>query len=232
LTTAAVIVAGGCGSRLKASKPKQFLEIAGRPLVVHTVMRFADSPAIDDIVLVLPRLGFEDHARLMDRWLRTVKTLNMVPGGDERQESVWAGVCSLARSFDGLVMVHDGARPLVSAALIAHVVRQAERLGAVLAGVPVYETLKEVVEGGVVAGTLDRRSIYRAQTPQCFRYDILRAALERARAEQFLGTDEAALVERMGVEVHIVPGAEENIKVTTPGDLLLAEHYLSRESGR
>jgi len=232
LKTAAVIVAGGQGSRTRASKPKQFIEIAGKPLLAHTVARFEDSPEVDEIVLVLPRRGYAEYMRLMSHWLRPVKPMKMVAGGDERQDSVWAGITSLAGPFDGLVAVHDGARPLVSEAVIRDVVQAAERFGAALAGVPVHETLKQVSEGGAIAGTIDRQSVVRAQTPQCFRYEVLRTALERARADEFLGTDESALVERMGVEVRVVPGTEENLKVTTAKDLLLAEYYLSRERER
>ncbi len=229
MKTAAVIVAGGHGSRAGTSRPKQFIEIAGKPLLAHTVARFEDSPEVDDIVLVLPRRGFQEYLRLMNHWLMPVKPMVMVAGGDKRQDSVWAGISSLGDSFDGLVAVHDGARPLVSESIIRDVVQAAGRFGAALAGVPVYESLKHVVEGGLVAGTVDRRSVVRAQTPQCFRYEVLRTALETARADGFCGTDESALVERMGVEVRIVPGAEENLKVTTAKDLLLAEYYLSSE---
>lgn len=210
----AIIVAGGTGSRMKTTRPKQFIDLAGKPLLVHTLSRFERCAIIDSVILVLPQRGFDDYRRLMSRWVQNVKPVDMVPGGDERQDSTRSGLEALPSGFQGLVAVHDGARPLVESDLITRVVEAAERTGGALAGLPVYETLKEV-ERDRVTGTIDRQRFYRAQTPQCFRYDILREALGRARSDRIIGTDESALVERMGVEVAIVPGSESNLKVTT-----------------
>jgi 2-C-methyl-D-erythritol 4-phosphate cytidylyltransferase len=127
------------------------------------------------------------------------------------------------------VLVHDGARPLVTVEIIERVIEAAERVGAALAALPVYETLKEVDSGEMVIGTLDRKRYFRAQTPQGFRYGLLKSAFEKARSEGFVGTDEASLVERLGVEIRIVSGSERNIKVTTLDDLALAEWYLRIE---
>jgi 2-C-methyl-D-erythritol 4-phosphate cytidylyltransferase len=230
--TVAIIVAGGSGSRLKASKPKQFIELVGKPLLAHTVGRFEKCTLVDEIILVLPRQGFEEHEELMSRWVSEIKPVRMVRGGEERQQSTVNGLSVLPNSFDGLVAVHDGARPLSSRELIGDVIEAARRFGSAVAGLPVHETLKEVGDEGVVLGTVDRRRFYRAQTPQCFRYAILRSALERAGADGFLGTDEAQLVERMGFAVRIVPGSESNIKVTTKKDLALAKFYLEAEERR
>ncbi len=229
MKTAAIIVAGGRGSRLKASRPKQFIDLAGKPLLAHTVARFEVCDLVDEIVLVLPHRGFEEYRQLMARWISRADATTMVPGGDERQHSTANGLAVLPPTFKGLVAVHDGARPLVGQGIIRGVIEAARRYGGALAGVPVLETLKEMGDGDRVMGTVDRRRFYRAQTPQCFRYEILRDALERAREERFLGTDEAQLVERRGFEVRVVVGSETNLKVTTAFDLALAEHYLVAE---
>lgn len=226
LKTIAVLAAGGSGTRLPGNLPKQFLELGGRPLLAHTWARFARCRSIDGVILVLPREGFEEHRERMATWATGEKLVAVVPGGRERQDSVRHGLQSIPGAFEGVVLVHDGARPLVSEALIEATAGAASRYGAAIAALPVHETLKEVGSDNVVKGTVDRQRLYRAQTPQGFRIDILREAFERALADRFYGTDESALVERIGVEVHLVPGSEKNIKVTTAEDLRLAEHYL------
>jgi 2-C-methyl-D-erythritol 4-phosphate cytidylyltransferase len=230
LRTAAVIVAGGSGSRMQSVTLKQFIDLAGKPLLAHTLSRFERCESVDEIILVLPALGFREHADLMARWVSGIKSVDMVPGGDERQDSMTAGLERLPSSYEGLVAIHDGARPLVSEAIIREVVETAKHHGCALAALPVYETLKEVSGDRVVIRTADRGRFYKAQTPQCFRYAILRAAIDKARLDGFRGTDEAAIVERLNVEVHIVPGSETNIKVTTASDLALAAYYLTQET--
>jgi 2-C-methyl-D-erythritol 4-phosphate cytidylyltransferase len=214
---------------MKTPVPKQFMELAGKPLLAHTVSRFVGCFAVDEIVVVLPRRGFREHAERITSWKAASKTVRMVPGGEQRQDSMANGLDALPAGYDGLVAVHDGARPLVEQSLIAEVIETAHVFGGAIAGLPVYETLKEVDENGVVVGTADRLRFYRAQTPQCFRYEILRRALDRAREDDYLGTDEAALVERLGEPVRIVSGSETNIKVTTARDLALAEYYLRNQ---
>ena len=225
----AIIVAGGTGSRMKTPVAKQFMELAGKPLLAHTLSRFVECHLVGEIVVVLPRDGFREHAELMAPWKAASESIKMVPGGEARQDSMANGLDSLSADYDGLVAVHDGARPLVDEELITRVIEMADVSGCAIAGLPVYETLKEVAEDGRIVGTADRHRLYRAQTPQCFRYEILRRALEQSRADGYLGTDEAALVERMGEPVRIVPGSETNIKVTTARDFEIAEYYLRRE---
>jgi len=229
VTTVAIVAAGGSGTRLNASQPKQFLELAGKPLLAHTVARFMRSSVIDRIVVVLPSKGFDRYEGLMAPWFKDGTPLDMVPGGESRQDSVWRGLSTLEASFEGWIVVHDGARPLVTEEVIRDVVEAGKRFGGALAGLPVEETLKEVNAEAAVLGTIDRSRYYRAQTPQCFRHRILREALERARADGFLGTDEAQLVERTGAKVHMVSGSVKNLKVTTREHLALAEYYLKLE---
>jgi 2-C-methyl-D-erythritol 4-phosphate cytidylyltransferase len=228
--TIAIVAAGGSGSRVRAPRPKQFLDLAGKPLLAHTVARFVQSPDVGSVVVVLPREDFERHAQLMTRWIPPGDNLKIVSGGDSRQDSVWRGISTIPGSFEGYVLVHDGARPLVSQETIRNVVAAAKRFGGAIAGLPVTETLKEVgpdpSNAAVIVATVDRRLYYHAQTPQCFRHRTLRTALEQARAAGFLGTDEAQLVERLGEKVYLVPGSVRNIKVTTREHLALAEYYL------
>jgi 2-C-methyl-D-erythritol 4-phosphate cytidylyltransferase len=219
----AIIVAGGSGSRLSSESPKQFLPVLGKPLLAHTVARVRASGAVGRIVLVLPQRGFDEASRLMTDYLGDGI---MVPGGGTRQESVREGLAAIDRGFDGLVAVHDGARPAVPPSLVAAVIAAADQDSGAIAALPVVETLKRVSADLLVEGTLDRERYFRAQTPQCFGQPLLRRAFDRAHAEGFSGTDEAALVERLGAPIRIVPGSERNLKVTTLEDLERVEYYL------
>jgi 2-C-methyl-D-erythritol 4-phosphate cytidylyltransferase len=219
----AIIVAGGSGSRLGSGAPKQFLPVLGRPLLAHTVARVRASGAVSRIVLVLPQRGFDEASRLMTDYLGEG---TMVPGGGTRQESVREGLAAIDRAFEGLVAVHDGARPAVPPSLVTAVVAAAGLDSGAIAALPVVETLKRVSPDLLVEGTVDRERYFRAQTPQCFGQRLLRRAVDRAHAEGFSGTDEAALVERLGAPIRIVPGSERNLKVTTVEDLERVEYYL------
>lgn len=223
----AILVAAGASTRFPSVKPKQFLPLLGRPLLVHTVERFRASGVIDRIVLVLPQEGFEAARDTVSAFL-SEPSLVAVPGGDSRQASVRKGMSAVDSDFDGLVAVHDGVRPCVPPSLVARVVAAAVEDGGAIAAVPVVETLKRVSPDLLVEKTVERERFYRAQTPQCFRYQLLKGALDRAEADGFEGTDEAALVERLGIPIRIVPGSEQNLKVTTAEDLARAEYYLSQ----
>lgn len=225
----AIIVGGGSGSRFGARRAKQFLPLAGKPLIVHSLTRFSTHELVSEIVVVLPRDGFERYAELVSPWVKGDKGVHLVPGGAERQDSVWEGITRVPAAHEGLVMVHDAARPLVSPEIIRAVIDSATTCDGAVAGLPIHETLKEVDGGDRVLRTLDRQRLFRAQTPQCFWLPVLRAALEKARAEGFVGTDECSVVERAGGEIRMVGGSKRNLKITTPDDLALAEWYLSRK---
>jgi len=227
-TASAIIVAGGSGSRFRSETPKQFLSLLGRPLLAHTLARFQACVAVTRIVLVLPREGFAAGRETMEPFLGRKQT-DIVPGGETRQASVKEGLSCLDPEPESLIAVHDGARPLVDADLISMVIEKASEHGGAIAAIPVVETLKEVSEAMAIERTVDRARYYRAQTPQCFRYDILSRAFEVARRDGFVGTDEAALVERLDATIHVVSGNECNIKITTPEDLARAEYYLRNE---
>jgi len=157
------------------------------------------------------------------------KVSKVIAGGLKRQDSVWEGLKYL-KSEDGLVMVHDGVRPFVSQEILEKSIQETSRSGATIASVPVKDTVKMASEQGEVIETLDRNALWAVQTPQTFNYDILKSAYEKAFKDRFYGTDDATLVERLGVKVKIIPGSYENIKITTPEDLALGEAILRRRA--
>lgn len=217
---AAVIVAGGSGTRFISDYPKQFHQLLGKPLLAHTLERFQTCPAIGRISVVLPRAGFADAVERMRPFL--VEGSSCAAGGDSRQGSVWEGLRTLGLEAEDLVLVHDGARPCVDEQILSRVVEASAETGAAIAGVPVVETLKQVAEVDgqlTIRTTVDRTGLYRAQTPQGFRYQVLKRAFDEAQRAGFVGTDEASLVERLGVSVRVVVGSESNVKVTTVEDL-------------
>jgi 2-C-methyl-D-erythritol 4-phosphate cytidylyltransferase len=216
--TSAIIVAAGAGKRF--GEMKQFAYLRAKPVLEWTLETFEAHAEVDAVVLVLP-----DEQDLKHYRMRYAKIVDIVRGGDRRQDSVWQGFRIIGAAAPEIVLVHDGARPLVSADLISRVIAAARSDGAAVPVLPVEETIKEVRDGRV-AGTLDRTLLVRAQTPQGFRYDVLKRALEAARRDRFSGTDEAALAERIGIPVTALPGDPRNIKITTPVDIPIAEALL------
>jgi 2-C-methyl-D-erythritol 4-phosphate cytidylyltransferase len=214
----AIIVAAGAGARF--GEPKQFVYLRAKPVLEWTLERFQAHPGIGAVVLVLPDENDLKHYRL-----RYPKIVDIVRGGERRQDSVWQGFRILAAAGPEIVLVHDGARPLVPAELITRVIEAARADGAAVPVLAVEDTVKEVRDGKVGA-TVDRTHLFRAQTPQGFRYDVLKKALDAARHDRIFGTDEAALVERIGLPVTAVAGDPRNIKITTPVDIPLAEALL------
>jgi len=214
----AIIVAAGAGKRF--GEMKQFAYLRAKPVLEWTLERFQAHPGVDSVVLVLP-----DEEDLKHYRMRYAKIVEIVRGGERRQDSVWQGFRILAAAAPEVVLVHDGARPLVSADLISRVIAAARAGGAAVPVLPIEDTIKEVTDGRV-SGTVDRTLLARAQTPQGFRYDVLKKAMEAARRDRFYGTDEASLVERAGLPVTAVAGDPRNIKITTPVDIPIAEALL------
>lgn len=224
----AIIAAGGRGARMGGERAKQFLELSGKPVIIHTLMRFEACSTLGEIVVVVPSSETKTFLEIAARF-SLKKLARVVAGGETRAESVWRGLQSVRAATTKIVAVHDAARPLVTPEEIDRTVREAERSGAAILAAPVVDTIKEV-EGGKVAQSLERSRLWRAQTPQCFRYEILRRAYEEALSSGSLdATDDSALVERIGREVAIVEGGERNLKITTPRDLVLAEILLKGE---
>ncbi len=228
----AIIVAGGSGLRMNTPIRKQYLPLAGRPVLCHTLSRFSACDAVDGIYLVTPEADFDFCRREVLAPLHLRFPVYLVAGGAERQDSVYNGLCAAGETAkNGLVAIHDGVRPFVTAEEIGTCIAEAERTGACLLGIPAADTLKQV-RSGRVETTLDRSRIWLAQTPQTFRYDLIRQAHENARKAGISGTDDAALVEYLGHPVTMLPGSRFNIKLTTPEDLRLAAALMDLSGGK
>ncbi|MBI3895607.1 MAG: 2-C-methyl-D-erythritol 4-phosphate cytidylyltransferase [Acidobacteria bacterium] len=222
---AAILPAAGLGVRMGLHK-KPLLKLDDTPILVHTLRKFSTCQDITEIFIAAPP---EDMAEIQTMLKREDlgKSVTAVPGGSHRQESVENCLRVVPPDTD-LVAVHDAVRPFVSPALISAVIEEAAKTGAAILGVLSVDTVKQV-ERTRILGTLPRERIVLAQTPQVFRYDVLKRAFAKAREEDFHGTDEASLVEHLGEEITVVPGSERNIKITKPSDLDLARFYLEQE---
>lgn len=222
LIRAALIVAGGYGKRMGSSVPKQYLEIGGIPILARTIFAFESHPLVDRIVVTVPAGHEEMCETTIVQQFKLTKVAAVTEGGLERQQSVYNGLKKLGDT--DLVAIHDGARPLVSHVTITRTFEVAEATGACLACSPVQETVKR--QDGDHLLTIPRENLWLAHTPQTFRTHLIMEAHEAARKDGFLGTDDALLVERLGYAVSIVEDDRNNIKITTPGDLRLAECLL------
>ena len=228
----AILPAAGLGTRMAGPQPKQFLELGGAPILIHSLRAFAEAPRVNEIYVAVRRPemarveaqvaehGFADRVRVVE-------------GGEKRQESVAHALAELPAEPDDIVLVHDAVRPLIDAATIERTIDAVAEYGAAIVGLPAVDTIKQVertAHGAIITATIPRESIVQAQTPQGFRVGLLRSAFADAEADGFVGTDEASLVERAGQAVHVVPGSSANLKITQPGDLELAEFYLKQRS--
>ncbi len=225
----AIIPAAGCGLRLGGQIPKQFLEIAGAPILAHTISRFVECDDIAAIAVALPADRI-DEFRARNRGARSIKPIFYVNGGNERSDSIRNALEAVAELNPEIVAVHDAVRPFVTPAQISAVIAKAKEIGAAILALPATDTIKEV-ENGLIQRTIDRRRIWRAQTPQAFRYELLMQANQEARAAGLpsaLTTDDSLLVERLGATVAVVEGSPNNIKITTPEDLILAENLFEQ----
>jgi 2-C-methyl-D-erythritol 4-phosphate cytidylyltransferase len=217
----AIIAAAGIGSRMQTDRAKQMIELGGVPLLVHTLRRFEECPDIDQVILVLQPSLTNETLSLISRHNLT-KIARLVAGGAERQDSIYRGIQVIGPESAGIVAVHDAVRPFVRPEEISAVVRRAQIKGAALMALAATDTIKQARKGQVQK-TFDRRLIYHAQTPQAFRFEILREAYERACKDGFMATDDSQLVERTGHRVSVVEGSPMNIKITRPFDLKIAE---------
>lgn len=226
MKTVALIPAAGMGRRMGASMNKQYLLLDGKPILAHTIELFQQADCIDEIVIVVPAEEI-DYCRLhvVEKY-GLEKVRQIVAGGAERQNSVLNGLRALDCHDEDLVIIHDGVRPFVPLAAVQRSIEMAQEYDGALLAVPVKDTVK-VVKDAFVTSTPERSRLWLAQTPQTFRYRIIRAAHESAAAEGFSCTDDASLLERSGHKVHVVIGDYRNIKITTPEDLLLAEAFLA-----
>ncbi|MEF3169132.1 MAG: 2-C-methyl-D-erythritol 4-phosphate cytidylyltransferase [Deltaproteobacteria bacterium] len=227
MKVSAIIVAAGSGTRFGAGVPKQFVTLAGRPLLFWSIFAFADIPEVEEIVAVIP----EGHEETFETLLRqnpvSGARIRWCAGGATRQESVLKGLRASEPDIPWAA-VHDGARPLVTREIIQDVLLAAHSLGAAIPGLPVADTVKLVDEEGMIIRTLERKNLILAQTPQVCRKRDLNAAYKRAEELALTATDEAGLLEAAGVPVGVRPGSVENIKITTRDDLILAEAILAK----
>ncbi|MBW1668160.1 MAG: 2-C-methyl-D-erythritol 4-phosphate cytidylyltransferase [Deltaproteobacteria bacterium] len=222
LSTVAVIAAGGSGLRMESERPKQFMDLDGRPLLAVTLEKFQVCHAVDAIVLVA-HPDYIDYCKkeIVGRYALR-KVIKVIAGGKRRQDSVRLGIEATKGDY-GLVIIHDAVRPLVHPDLIERVVASAKKFRAVIAGLPAKETIKEVDKDNTVVRTYDRASLWHAQTPQAFYYEDIKSAHKKAVEEGWAEvTDDALLLEKMGLPVKVVKGSEDNIKITTLHDLELA----------
>jgi 2-C-methyl-D-erythritol 4-phosphate cytidylyltransferase len=235
-----IVPAAGLGTRMAPPSPaksrkkapsKQFKELDGVPILVHTLRKFAATPSVYEIIVALRQDEIAPFRAQVEKQYPEImcKRLQMVEGGEHRQDSVANALAHTAADPEDIILVHDAVRPFVTSEIIAHVIEAAHRHGAAIAGWPAVDTVKQVertADGAHIKATIPRASIVMAQTPQGFRYNILKKAFDDAVADGFLGTDEASLIERAGLPVEVVMGSPGNIKITTPADMELAEFYL------
>ncbi len=240
-----IIPAAGLGTRMapvpgsaeaKAKKPhpsKQFTELRGTPILIHTLRKFAAVEAVTEVWVALRENEIEGFGKRLPEEAKDVlkKKVQLVVGGEHRQQSVENALKAVAAAPDDIVLVHDAVRPLVTAEIIEEVIEAAKKYGAAIAGLPAIDTVKQVertADGAIIKATIPRAGVVLAQTPQGFRYDVIKKAFDEAAADGFTGTDEASLVERSGHDVAVVMGSPKNLKITTPGDMELAEFYLGK----
>lgn len=219
----AIIAAAGSGTRFGTKTPKQFLEILGKPLIIHTLERFESCSAIDETILVLPVGEIANFRQTAEKY-HLKKLTKIISGGETRAASVLNGFNTINARKCRIVAVHDGARPLVSVREITQTVEKADETGAACLVAAVNDTIKEVANGKIV-GTIDRSKLRRALTPQCFRYEILRRAFAENEISEIV-TDECFLVEKSGCEIAAIEGNPQNIKITSREDFVFAEILL------
>ena len=229
-----ILPAAGLGTRMARAAPekdgtsrKQFMLLDGSPILLYTIRKFVSSTSVSEIVVALRADDIPWFGELLAKE-RFDKPVRLVEGGDTRQQSVENALATLAEGAE-LVAVHDAVRPFIEHAVLDKVFSEAEETGAAIVGIVPVDTVKQVHRNKVRA-TIPRERLILTQTPQVFRYDLLREAFDKARADSFTGTDESSLVERLErVEVSVVPGSDRNIKITKPSDMDLARHFLADE---
>jgi len=214
----AIIPAAGSGTRIGGDIKKQFLPLKGKPIIVHTLQQFEHCSDIDEVALALPESAMSEMEAIVERY-RLHKVSKMVLGGAKRQDSVHNVLNRLTLKESDIVLVHDGVRPFIEIKRITHLLKVCKEFNAAVLAVQPKDTIRRSTGGGFFDQTLDRTALWLIQTPQAFRAKLLVQAFEKAKKDKFYSTDEAALVERLGVKIRIVEGSYDNIKITTPEDL-------------
>ena len=225
---AAIIPAAGSGERLGLAESKPFLRLGDKPILVHSLQKFQDLPEIDEIFLLVRAVDLDRAKQLVSAFGLT-KVGGITEGGELRQETVSRGLQRIIGRGVGYVLVHDAVRPFITAEKTREVLDACKQHDAAVVAVQLKDTIKQTNSTPFVQETLDRSKLWAVQTPQAFRFDLLLEAHKCATEEHYIGTDDASLVERLGVKVKIVEGSYDNIKITTPEDLELAELILRRQ---
>jgi 2-C-methyl-D-erythritol 4-phosphate cytidylyltransferase len=236
MSVIAIIPAAGLGTRMASVSPgktsKQFFEIDGVPILLRTLRHFAACEEVDSIYVALRQAELGPFQLQVGKEPYAAK-VTLVEGGDNRQESVYNALKAVVAQADDIVLVHDAVRPFIEKQIVHNVIAAVQKSGAAIAGLPAVDTVKLVertAEGAIISSTVPRERVVMAQTPQGFRYDIIRRAFDDAAVHGFTGTDEASLAERIGVEVSVVMGSPRNIKITAPADMEIAELYVKTHS--
>jgi 2-C-methyl-D-erythritol 4-phosphate cytidylyltransferase len=227
-----ILPAAGLGTRMAGSQPKQFLALDGIPILIHSLRAFASVARVTAIYVAVRQTEMERVQNQIAEY-GFASRVRVVEGGDNRQESVSHALAALPAEAEDIVLVHDAVRPLIDAATIERTIDAVIEHGAAIVGMPAVDTIKQVertAHGALITSTIPREFIVLAQTPQGFRYGLLKSAFAEAQADGFIGTDEASVVERAGLPVAVVHGSQVNLKITQPGDLELAEFYLSQRT--
>jgi 2-C-methyl-D-erythritol 4-phosphate cytidylyltransferase len=223
----AIIPAAGSGTRIGGEIKKQFLPLKGKPIIVHTLQQFEHCSDIDEVAMAIPESAMSDMEAIVARY-RLHKVSKMMIGGKKRQDSVNNVLNHLTLKDSDIVLVHDGVRPFIETKRIVHLLKVCKEYDAAVLAIQPKDTIRRSTGGGFFDQTLDRTALWLVQTPQAFRAKLLVKAFAKARKDKFYSTDEAALVERLGVKVRIVEGNYDNIKITTPEDLELGALILDR----
>ncbi len=224
----AIIVAAGKGTRMGSNVDKLFLEVNGSPVVAHTWRRFDEANSVDDLLIVVQE-GSQEKFSALASACKFTKPYRLVAGGAERQDSVWNGLQAISSNAE-IVVIQDAARPCTSAELIAATITAARETGAAVAAQPLTDTIKESSDGQLITRTLDRSRLWAVQTPQTFRTDVIRSALEEVRKRNLRVTDDTAACELIGQPVRLVVGTEPNPKITRPQDVPVIEVLLRRRA--
>jgi len=236
-----IIPAAGLGTRMttapsgkgKKAPSKQFTELGGTPILLHTLRKFAAAPEVTEIFVALRKDEISAFRARLEKEGKDIlqKNVQLVEGGEHRQQSVANALAAVKAAAKDVILVHDAVRPFVTAEIIQEVIEGVAKHGAAIAGMPAVDTIKQVErtsEAAIIKATVPREKIVMAQTPQGFHYEVIKKAFDQATADGFIGTDEASLVEHSGHAVAVVMGSPRNIKITTPADLELAEFFLKK----
>jgi 2-C-methyl-D-erythritol 4-phosphate cytidylyltransferase len=222
----AIVLAAGSGSRIGGSVKKQFIQINNKPILQYTLEKFQTSGEIDEIIIVLPKDYVSHFADIILKKWGIKKLTDIVAGGEERQDSVFSALQTITNNTE-IVLVHDGVRPFIKQNEIKKLIKSARKNGSAVIGIQPKDTIKNI-ENNLILGTYDRSKLLAVQTPQVFQRDIILNAYKNGLQSKQHFTDDASLVEYSGGTVHVVQGGYHNIKITTPEDLWLAEHMLTK----